>query len=77
MPNNAIYPFGGRFLTTWWIVLLKRDIFRKIKENFKHLSNLQEIVGDNFLQGTVLYSGTRKVPFGPKKWAMPISSLWL
>lgn len=46
------------------------------KEDFKHLKQLKELVGEDFLRGIVLYSGKEKVPFGSGNWAVPISDLW-
>jgi uncharacterized protein len=45
-------------------------------DDFKHLKQLKELVGDDFLRGIVLYSGKEKVPFGSGNWAVPISDLW-
>ena len=45
-------------------------------EDFRHIAKLEEVAGDKFLRGIVLYAGNSKVPFGKNRWAMPISSLW-
>lgn len=45
-------------------------------DDFKHLKQLKELVGNDFLRGVVLYSGKDKVPFGSGNWAVPISDLW-
>lgn len=45
-------------------------------DDFKHLKQLKEYVGDDFLRGIVLYSGKEKTPFGLGNWAVPISDLW-
>lgn len=47
-----------------------------VPEDFRHIGKMEEIKGDNFLRGIVLYAGNRKLPFGPKRWAVPISYLW-
>lgn len=44
--------------------------------DFKGLQELQQQVGDDFLCGVVLYQGTETVPFGEKRWAVPLASLW-
>jgi predicted AAA+ superfamily ATPase len=45
-------------------------------KDFKGLQNLSETLGDAFHRGVVLYTGTEVLPFGPKMWAVPVSSLW-
>lgn len=45
-------------------------------DDFKHFSTLENAIGDDLIHSIVLYAGSRKIPFGPKRWAMPISSLW-
>lgn len=44
--------------------------------DFKGLSYLQQLLGDKFVRGIVLYTGDAAVPFGKKLWALPYSSLW-
>lgn len=44
--------------------------------DFKGLQGLSETLGDKFHRGIVLYTGTEGLPFGPKLWAMPVSTLW-
>ncbi|MFH1253916.1 MAG: ATP-binding protein [bacterium] len=44
--------------------------------DFKGLKNFQNSVGDKFIQGILLYTGTTSIPFGEKLTAIPISSLW-
>lgn len=46
------------------------------KGDFKGLVHLKEAIGKKFAMGIVLYSGSEKIPFGEKLWAMPISALW-
>ena len=45
-------------------------------EDFRHIGKLEEAAGENFLRGIVLYTGSRKLPFGSNRWAIPISYLW-
>jgi predicted AAA+ superfamily ATPase len=45
-------------------------------EDFKGLRLLAERLGDEFLVGIVLYTGTTTLPFGPKMRALPVSALW-
>lgn len=44
--------------------------------HFKGIKYLQEIAGDRFVAGIVLYAGKHVLPFGNGLWALPISSLW-
>jgi predicted AAA+ superfamily ATPase len=44
--------------------------------DFKGLEELQNLTGDDFVCGIVLYSGQEVVPFGKNLWAVPISNLW-
>ena len=46
------------------------------KTDFKGLESLQEVTGDDFICGIVLYRGNDVVPFGKNLWAVPISNLW-
>jgi predicted AAA+ superfamily ATPase len=45
-------------------------------KDFKGLQGLAETLGEGFQQGVVLYTGTEVLPFGPRLWAVPVSSLW-
>ncbi len=45
-------------------------------EDFNGLRRLAGKLGDDFLAGIVLYTGTTTLPFGPKLRAMPASALW-
>ena len=45
-------------------------------EDFRGLRHLAERVGDDFICGLVLYTGTQSLSFGPQFRAMPISALW-
>ena len=47
-----------------------------IKDDFKGLKAFQELVGEKFVHGIVLYSGNMALPFGDKLTALPISALW-
>lgn len=44
--------------------------------DFAGLRLLNELVGEGFVRGIVLYSGDKCVPFGPNLWAVPIAALW-
>lgn len=43
---------------------------------FRGLDFLKEKLGERFIAGIVLYTGTRALPFGDRLWALPIGSLW-
>lgn len=45
-------------------------------EDFRHLVRMEALAGKKLLRSIVLYTGHQKLPFGHKKWALPISSLW-
>jgi predicted AAA+ superfamily ATPase len=45
-------------------------------EDFAGLRRLAERLGDDFLVGVVLYTGTATLPFGPKFRALPVSAIW-
>jgi uncharacterized protein len=45
-------------------------------EDFNGLRRLADKLGDEFIVGIVLYTGTATLPFGPKLRAMPVSALW-
>lgn len=45
-------------------------------DDFRGLRRLAERLGDDFVAGIVLYTGTSTLPFGPNLRAMPVSSLW-
>lgn len=45
-------------------------------EDFRGLRKLQEIAGDKFTCGVVLYDGEVSLPFGPRLFALPIRTLW-
>jgi uncharacterized protein len=45
-------------------------------EDFAGLRRLADKLGDDFLVGIVLYTGTTTLPFGPKFRALPISAVW-
>ena len=46
------------------------------KSDFKWLSVLRDKLGDRFVGGFVLYTGTEVIPWGDRLRAMPISSIW-
>jgi predicted AAA+ superfamily ATPase len=45
-------------------------------DDFRGLRRLAERLGDDFITGVVLYTGTATLPFGAKLRAMPVSALW-
>ena len=45
-------------------------------EDFAGLRRLADKLGEDFLVGIVLYSGTATLPFGPKFRALPASAIW-
>jgi predicted AAA+ superfamily ATPase len=45
-------------------------------KDFSGLRLLAEATGKRFRSGVVLYDGKDTLPFGPRLWAAPISSLW-
>jgi predicted AAA+ superfamily ATPase len=47
-----------------------------LHHDFKGLEYLQEMLGDKFVRGVVLYTGNQHVPFGKKLVALPYSCLW-
>ena len=47
------------------------------QSDFNGLKALQNLTGDDFVCGVVLYRGQNAVPFGDKLWAVPIANLWL
>lgn len=44
--------------------------------DFRGLRHVADRIGDDFLAGLVLYTGTQTLPFGPRFRAMPVSALW-
>ncbi|MGH3769868.1 MAG: hypothetical protein ACRDRW_00465 [Pseudonocardiaceae bacterium] len=38
--------------------------------------HLADRLGDDLLAGLVLYTGTQRLPFGPRLQAVPVSALW-
>jgi hypothetical protein len=47
-----------------------------VSDDFRGLRHLEQVAGDDFIAGVVLYTGQQTLPFGPKLRAMPLSSLW-
>lgn len=45
-------------------------------DDFRGLRRLADRLGDDFVAGVVLYTGTSTLPFGDKLRAMPVSALW-
>lgn len=44
--------------------------------DFAGLRHLEEMLGDRFIGGVVLYAGRESIPFGPRMRALPIDALW-
>jgi uncharacterized protein len=44
--------------------------------DFKGLEYLQELLGNKFIRGIILYTGNQYIPFGSKMVALPFSVLW-
>ena len=44
--------------------------------DFKNITLLHNVVGDDFICGIVLYAGKDIVPFGEKCYAVPFQALW-
>jgi predicted AAA+ superfamily ATPase len=45
-------------------------------DDFKGIKAFQELTGEDFIGGIVLYSGRDAVPFGKNLWAVPFFALW-
>ncbi|MFH0992663.1 MAG: ATP-binding protein [bacterium] len=45
--------------------------------DFKNIKVLQEISGNKFHRGVVLYTGSSIIPFGKSLFAFPVHSLWM
>src|SRR6266568_98793 len=45
-------------------------------EDFRGLRHLAARIGNDFIAGIVVYTGTQTLPFGPKMRAMPAAALW-
>lgn len=45
-------------------------------EDFTGLRRLADRLGEDFVVGVVLYTGTATLPFGPRMRAVPLSALW-
>jgi len=45
-------------------------------DDFRGLRHLSDRLGNDFLAGIVLYTGTQTLPFGPRMRAVPVSALW-
>jgi predicted AAA+ superfamily ATPase len=45
-------------------------------KDFQGMRVLQEMAGDKFMRGIILYLGQHVVPFGEQFWAVPVSALW-
>lgn len=45
-------------------------------EDFRGLKKLQQKLGEDFLVGIVLYTGSHALPFGEGMRALPVSALW-
>lgn len=45
-------------------------------DDFRGLRAMHELVGDRFVRGVVLHTGTESIAFGDALFALPISSIW-
>ena len=81
----AFYHFRNRDDHEVDIVLTRGDALAGVEvkasgtvrsEDFRGLRKLQEIAGDQFVCGVVLYDGEVSLPFGPRLFALPIRTLW-
>jgi uncharacterized protein len=45
-------------------------------DDFTGLRRLADKLGEDFVAGFVLYTGTATLPFGPKLRALPLSAIW-
>jgi uncharacterized protein len=45
-------------------------------DDFRGLRRLADRLGDDFIAGIVLHTGTSTLPFGDRLRAMPVSALW-
>jgi predicted AAA+ superfamily ATPase len=45
-------------------------------DDFRHLSQLRDRIGRDFVAGVVLFAGDRPLPFGDRMYALPVSALW-
>jgi predicted AAA+ superfamily ATPase len=45
-------------------------------EDFRGLRHLADRLGDDFIAGIVLHTGTQTLPFGNRMLAMPVSAIW-
>jgi predicted AAA+ superfamily ATPase len=46
------------------------------RRGLRGLRHLAERLGDDFVTGIVLYTGSETLSFGPRLRAMPVSALW-
>jgi predicted AAA+ superfamily ATPase len=46
------------------------------EQDFKGLRVLQEVAGEHFQRGIVLYTGSEVIPFGLNLYALPMDHLW-
>lgn len=44
--------------------------------DFSGLRHLASLTDDHFVAGIILYDGDLTLPFGPRLWAVPFSTLW-
>lgn len=47
-----------------------------VPSDFRGLRYLRDRIGDRFVAGCLLYTGTATIPFGDRLSAVPISALW-
>lgn len=46
------------------------------EDDFRWLRLLQRKLGDQFVAGVVVHCGERPLPFGPRMYAVPVSTIW-
>lgn len=46
------------------------------ESDFKGLTELYRLAGDDFVCGVVVYRGNKQIPFGDNFWAVPVDVLW-
>lgn len=44
--------------------------------DFRGLAYVRDRLGDRFVAGVVLHTGTAALPFGDRLWALPLSTVW-
>ncbi|KXP13806.1 hypothetical protein [Tsukamurella pseudospumae] len=67
-------PVRGEFVRTECRERLRLDL--PGHDDFRGIDHLVCRLGDDFVAGLVLYTGTETLAFGEKKRAVPVSALW-